>query len=405
MKRVQRGILRRIAAIYVCIYALFHPKRKNSFTATDGALIVANGGMGDGLMAVQMVGELIDHYRRQQKEITLVCGEDEFIAYKMTLGLDYVQFVPCDWNNFFEPLALGRKLAQSKFDELVTIVRWNPWGIVYVLTKVKARRKYATFQDMGDRFTMCRIKYLLAQKAMDVALSFSDRSQAKVELRRLAEYVGIGHYKIRTPYIPKQCEFQVPCNNYITICVDSNDVRRRWEIKKFIALAQELLDAYHYDIIFTGSQLAKVHLEQIKQAFCGYEHVHIAIDTTTLPEFIELLRGSRFHIGVDSGSIHIAASVGTQVFCLTGVWEGVTYFPYTVEEDDENTAIPIVIYREDVDVNELPCFACKRHGGYGHKNRECRVRCKKGKPCLCVDRIETDDIMKTIQKFVGKGEK
>ena len=405
MGRIRSAILRRMTAVYVALYAFFHPKKSTGEVSDTGrVMIAANGGLGDGLMAAQMVGELIVHYRRQQKQITLVCGKEEFTAFQMTLDLTRVEYVPCNWN-YAELLAVGKKLARSTYDELAAILTWTPWGFVYFLTKIAARRKCALFQDSGDRFTMCRVKYLLAKRALDTTLSLSDRSSAKTELRRLAESVGVEHYRIKTPHIPRQCAYAAPSDDYITICVDSNDVRRRWEIEKFIALTRRLLDRYGHDVIIAGSNLPEAQLSQIKEAFQDCGRVKVLVGMTTLPEFIELLRGSRFHVGTDSGSIHIAASVGTLAFCLTGVWEGVTYFPYTVEEEGGDTATPVVIYRGDADVDELPCFACKRHGGYGHGNRACRARCEKGEPCLCLDRIEVDRVMASIQKYRGKGDK
>ena len=406
MGMIRSAILRRMTAVYVALYAFFHPKKNAGEKSDTGrVMIAANGGLGDGLMAAQMIGKLIEHYRQQKKQITLVCGKEEFTAFRMTLDLTQVEYVPCNWNNYAEPLAAAKKLAGSAYDELAAILTWTPWGFVYLLTKIAARRKCALFQDSGDRFTMCRVKYLLVKRALDIMVPLTDRSSAKTELRRLAESVGAGHYKITIPYIPRQCGYAAPSDDYITICVDSNDVRRRWEIEKFIALTRRLLDRYDYDIIIAGSQLPEAQLAKVKEAFQDCGRVKVAVGMTTLPEFIELLRGSRFHVGIDSGSIHIAASVGTQAFCLTGVWEGVTYFPYVVEEESGDTATPVVIYRGDADVDELPCFACKRHGGYGHGNRACRARCEKGEPCLCLDRIEVDRVMASIQNIEGRGDK
>ena len=402
MGRVRSAILRRMAAIYVALYAFFHPKKSAGEVSDTGrVMIAANGGLGDGLMAAQMVGKLIEHYRQQQKQITLVCGKEEFTAFQMTLDLDQVEYVPCNWNNYAEPLAAAKKLAGSAYDELVAVITWTPWGSVYFLSKIPARRKCALFQDSGDRFTMCRVRYLLANRALDTMVPLTDRSSAKTELRRLAESVGTGHYRIKIPYIPRQFAYAAPSDDYITICVDSNDVRRRWEIEKFIALTRWLLDRYDNDVVIAGSKLPEAQLAKVKEAFQDCGRVKVAVGMTTLPEFIELLRRSRFHVGIDSGSIHIAASVGTQAFCLTGVWEGVTYFPYVVEEESGDTATPVVIYRGDVDVSELPCFACKRHGGYGHGNRACRARCEKGEPCLCLAYIKTEDVIKMIERYNG----
>lgn len=403
MIKVLRSIKYRLFSAYAEFYAFLHPKKGKYTADTNRVLIAACGGMGDGLMAAQMLRELIDLYQKQGKKVTLVCSKDEYTAYVLTLDTNSIEFEACDWNKLEEPYAVAKKVSQRNYDEMVSIVRWNSYGMLYLLAKIRANQKLATFQDTGDSFTRTHRRMTLARRLVDRAFLFSDDTSEKTELRKLAETAGASHYQIATSFIPKQCSYTPPSDNYVTIAIDSNDIRRRWDIQKFIALARKLLEKYPYDIIFTGSKVAPDTLRSVEEAFKNNDRIKIAVGTTTLSQFVELLRGSNFHVGVDSGSIHIAASVGTLAFCLTGVWEGQTYFPYIVEEPDRRTAVPIPVYRKDIEAKELPCFACKRHGGYGHNNRTCAVRCKKGQACLCLDNISVEDVLSVICKSFEEG--
>ena len=180
--------------------------------------------------------------------------------------------------------------------------------------------------------------------------------------------------------------------------VDSNNKSRRWSHDKFIQLVKMLLNEYEYNVVLLGNKLPDFELKQYKITFADTPRVKIYIDKTDINIFVELLRNSQFHIGVDSGSIHVAASVGTQAFCLTGKWDGNRLFPYQLEEHTDGTIEPICIFWQDAD--SLSCYGCAYRGIYGWKNRECYVRCKKRQGCLCLERIQVDDVIKVINKTI-----
>ena len=112
------------------------------------------------------------------------------------------------------------------------------------------------------------------------------------------------------------------------------------------------------------------------------------------------MQDSRFVVSLDSGTAHVAASLGVTCFCLTGVWDGHRVLPYVIDEMTSDTEEPICIYRKDVNIESLPCYGCfsKRHIGWG--NTECNNRRKSELPCLCFESITVENVIEMIIQFV-----
>ena len=71
--------------------------------------------------------------------------------------------------------------------------------------------------------------------------------------------------------------------------------------------------------------------------------------------------------------------------------------PYQIDEKDDSTMEPICIYRSDVDINEMDCYACKVYRTrIGRGNKECYSLCMNGRPCLCLGKIEVEDVERSI---------
>lgn len=211
---------------------------------------------------------------------------------------------------------------------------------------------------------------------------------------------GLTDYRMHLLPIPKQCESSVEPKTYITVAVDSQNNNRRWGAEKFTELIEVLLRIRKEDIYLTGSTLSDEEKAKYNRRFANNARVKNTIGQLSFNEWIELIRGAVFHIGVDSGSIHIAASVGTTSFCLTGVWHGHRFFPYPSEVENNYPKIktPVCIYRQDVDVEQLPCFGCAVKRKYGWGNVDCLNQCKKNLPCQCLDKITVQNVIQSIEK-------
>ena len=211
--------------------------------------------------------------------------------------------------------------------------------------------------------------------------------------------IGDDSYKVKIYHIDKQCDYDIPDSKYITVTLDSSSSKKRWNTEKFAELVNRITDETDYTVCFTGAQEYMDLFKQCLEKITKPERILCYIGKTSIREWIELIRGSSLHIGVDSGSIHIAASVGTQSICISCVWDGHRVMPYIIEEKTDNTKEPICVYIDDVD--SIECYACYPNKGViGGGNDECMRDCIDGKPCRCLSQISVDKVFAAVNKCI-----
>ncbi|HAW60039.1 MAG TPA: hypothetical protein DCW86_01025, partial [Actinobacteria bacterium] len=91
---------------------------------------------------------------------------------------------------------------------------------------------------------------------------------------------------------------------------------RRWMPERFAEVADRLVREYKAKVVFTGA-LADVELVDSITSSMQTKPI-VAAGKTTLKRFAELTKGFALFIGVDTGSMHIAAAMGTRVIGLFG---------------------------------------------------------------------------------------
>lgn len=377
-------------------------------------LLIMDGGLGDALLDAQALDELIRYYYSKGKEVYVVCSAANGTMFQTLVTLPNVHFFPCDFMS--GDLGSERKFRALKdtLDELNSIgfeqvvVRYNRNGLrnFYVTGGVIANRKTAVFYDNNPKLLKKKYGYLLSRFIVDEIIEIPRGLSQQVDRSRaFVQALGVKEYRTRLPYLPKQCEYVFSEQPYITVTVDSSSAAKRWPVKRFIELIQKLLERYEYDVVLTGSNTAAEDIEEYEANLCSVSEGRVKnlIGKTDIKEWIELIRNSRFHIGVDSSSIHVAAAVGTQAFCLAGVWDGDRFFPYRMDEHTDGTTEPVCIYPKSYrESSSLACRNCNERGGYGYGNKSCYARCKEKKPCLCLQNIHVQDVLKAIEKTMGK---
>lgn len=105
----------------------------------------------------------------------------------------------------------------------------------------------------------------------------------------------------------------------------------------------------------------------------------------------------RWNIGEESGSIHVAATIGTPAFYLAGMWDEYRFLPYKQEKIDPWIKEPICIYRNDIDVEQLSYANCNSYGKIGYGNKICSLLCRKKQPCLCLQSVQVKDVFEVIE--------
>jgi ADP-heptose:LPS heptosyltransferase len=114
-------------------------------------------------------------------------------------------------------------------------------------------------------------------------------------------------------------KYQLPAT-YFVLFPGSRSNKRIWSADNFTIVSNYLYDQYKYTVILAGAASDSQYGEAFEN---NYTHPMVnLIGRTNLPETLALLKGAKCILSVDTGSIHLAASVN----CLSfGIFNGSQY--------------------------------------------------------------------------------
>lgn len=382
------------------LYSFFKGLTTKCKDCTEEKILIAEGGhVGDILMDASALYAIIIHFQQLGKKVYFLCSHPLWDIMSICYDMQSVVYIGAGYSYDFlryEDVSYVSKQLENNTFECIIGIHNADRRICSLIARIKAKVKWGVIQKESNGIKS-KIKRFFAHHCY-TGIIWGDKNQFQLHyLCELLKKLNIEDYKAQTAYIPSCNKVSTPLTPYIVVALDSANSIRRWPTHNYISLIRQLLNEYGMSVYLMGKKLSEDSLAMFDNAFkSDGERVVNLIGKTNVTEWIEFIRNSRFVIGVDSGSIHVSAAVGTPSFCLTGVWDGHKCMPYDVEIVTEGTALPICIYRQDTDVNDLPCYDCGYHGGYGCGNAECLTQCKAGQPCLCLSKITPDDVMAAI---------
>lgn len=375
----------------VCKYSMGHTRAREE---SDKILIYIDGRMGDILMDACAVRCLVDYYLQAGKHIYFVGSEATRAALALFMSLKEITYISAKMENAdaINIDSIEKFLKQEYFDKIIIFTQWERLWILNLIACANCNESWEVVSKKKNRrmdlliyFLKCMHRDFTNRIIVDRETHLTDRSKL------LLTSLGIKDFKTSIVYLPKACDFSMP-KPYMTISVDSNDSKRRWQAEKFIQLIRLLLNHRKEDIYLTGVHVDSSDLKKYENAFQCEDRVKMKVGQLQLKEWVELIRGSSLLIGVDSGAIHVAASVGTKSICLTGAWDGRRVIPYQRDIQTDRTEPPVCVFRSDVDPKDLPCYGCLGIRDIGYGNEQCATECKGRRPCLCLQAIEVDDV-------------
>lgn len=397
-------IFSKYAAILYSLIKAPLTKRKGS--GSGNVLIIEGGHIGDAIMDASALIYLAEHYVKAGKNVYFLCSPPLWDMIKRISSMDDVEYVGKDYSYDLYCYDSIRKtytrLAGKRFEIIIGIHNGDT-RVHCMASRLNAVKKWGVIEQSKLIGIRGYVKRLLSMCYSDAIWGDVGKYQIRW-LEQLLRELHISGYSAKNVYIPPQRGALTKSKSYITIAVDSAIASRRWPAQSFVVLISRLLADCSDDIYLIGNSMDRDLRDRITEAF-GQEHHRIkdVVGKTSTEEWIEIIRGSKFLIGVDSGSIHVAAAVGTLAFCLTGVWSGHKCMPCDIDVMAQNTTLPICVYRQDTDVDNMPCCGCLSSGGYGYGNAECYELCKSGQSCLCLSKIKPQDVMSVINNAMGIG--
>lgn len=379
------------------------PLTKHKGSGSGNVLIIEGGHIGDVIMDASALIYLAEHYVKAGKNVYFLCSPPLWDMLKRISNMNGVQYVGNDYSydsrhQHYDSFWKSFAQLKEKNYELIISIQNADLRIHCMVACLTASEKWGVITQSNSHGIRGCVKSLLLKCYTNIV--WGDRR--KFQLRRMEQLVRelqIGDYHAQNVFIPPQQDALTKSKSYIAIAVDSAVASRRWPAQNFVLLISRLLADCSDDIYLIGSGMDCDLQDRITKTF-GQEHHRIKnlVGKTSIEEWIEIIRGSQFLIGVDSGSIHVAAAVGTVAFCLVGVWSSHRFMPYDVDVIAPGTILPVCIYRRDVDVEKMPCYNCISRGRFGQGNAECYKLCKSGQPCLCLSKITPDDVMAVIEQ-------
>lgn len=387
-----------VGYLYVILRFLF---RRSTKVDNGCVLIILWGNIGDVLLDAKSVISLVEYYTKKGKKVT-VAGKNEIKnAFEKVLGIQTIHFFVID-NGSLTLRAIKKTLSgleKEGYETIISLLPWYNWPSLYIPACLHCNESWGAFPRQNSR-ALKRILSNVYNNRIIVPLDMNQMQRNKLLMKEL----GILGFQTEIVPIPERKQALLSANGYIVVSVDSANTMRRWKTNKFIELIDRLLKRFPYDIYLTGVNVEPDVVELYERSFAGNDRVKITIGKLSIDEWIETIRKSEFVVSLDSGSAHVAAGTGVTCFCLTGVWEGHRIMPYAVEKQNLGTKEPICVYRTDVDVETLACYACFGKLRFGWGNKECTAQCKKRLPCLCMSKITVDDVMSAIEKAEHDGE-
>ena len=398
MRRVFKVCSKIMAFVYAFICSIM---KKKTPIANNCVLIIATGHIGNAILDIDAILEMKRFFLNEGKKVYLLCSPTMWNIFQILADVSDFEYIGenyrysgngTDFKNVYRTL---KSLKQYEFEKVIVTLTNDPVAH-YVVASIPFNESYGVFDDVKhiDGFFRYYFERYYTKK-VKVPVDMHEFQRLKM----LIQLFGEKDYKTAIHYIqPQTLKTNTERQPYITIAMDSMCTQRRWKKEQYALLVDNLLRSYPYDIYCTGGTLANEVYHYCYERIKDKNRFFNFAAKTTVIEWFELIRGAVFHIGVDSGSIHVAASVGTQAFCLVGVWDGKRALPYVTDKEDKRTCSPVCVYREDI--NDLKCYACKVYGGrYGVGNTICYKTCQKGEACLCLQRITYLDVLNKIKNF------
>lgn len=372
----------------------------------DGVLIIEGGHIGDMLMDATALYTIITYYQKSGKEVSMICSPPLWDMLLRCYDLRDVDFIgnafSYEHSNYEYVRNVVREINGKKY-EIIIGINNGQTRVSYLMANIPAKIKWGIIQQECSDIKS-KIKRLAFNCCYTNIIWCDNR---RFQIRYLCDLMKELHidYSAQNVFLPSRQGIHILSRPYITVAVDSANPIKRWSTHKFVDLIHKLVKRYGADICLIGTKVSQDTQRQLEIGLQDVsQNIVNLIGKTSLSEWIELIRGSRFLIGVDSGSIHVAAAVGTLAFSLIGVWTAYKCMPYDVDIVTDGTVLPICVYRSDTDVESLPCFDCEGRGGAGSCNAECAAQIKAGGSYLCLSKLTPDDVMEAIeQSNIGGG--
>ncbi len=388
-KKVNRVIEYAIAILY--LYIAGNNKRHDG---EKSILIINTGVLGDSVLLMDYLQMMYQTYvEHNGYHMTIVCTAVIRDLYQLFLSIERTRFL-CyeDRNNLSikEYLGIIRLLREKTYQECLCVD--THYIGRYINSCVTANHNYCLTKEYRkgnviDYFERFMIKKLYKNGSITLDPRGFIKGSYKALLCLLKIDIDLDFVIVRKK--PQGLSE----NKYIILAPESSIVFRNIPIGHSVNIIAYILKKTPYDIVITSNKAGGSYINEIVKEY--YDNPRVKDMTgTTLPEFIDLIAGSVFMIGSESGHVHLAAYLGKDSICVAGYWDKGLFFPY---DDSYNTGetSPLLVYG-----GQEP--SCKNCAGNIIINRECHSYLMNNDTAKCLQDLKSEEIYEKLDLQLQK---
>lgn len=213
--------------------------------------------------------------------------------------------------------------------------------------------------------------------------------------RRLLNYLGDREYKGKLPVLlPK--DRVIHEEHYCVMCPGASKMEKCWPGERFSLVADYIIEKYGMNVHLCGGAEELMYEKLILSKSKYPEHIVSHIGKTGFSQWSAIVQYADLVIGNDSATMHLAAAGRRKAICIAGVYDKYQFFPYKVDELDEEDRLPVTLLKD------MPCAWCRTIGyeaGYG--NAECKKRIDEKLCAGCIDMITVQDVERQIDSLLS----
>ena len=386
------------------VVSLFkHKKTRKSGSDQKYLFLPLFGMIGDGVLFLDALSGYLSFFHDEQGyRVVIGCRHQMADLIKMVYPDKVYEIVEMNRNrmqrSLKEFLSCLTRLEKYNFD-LILNVRERLSDENILIYAIPAKQKI-TFRN-NDAEPENIVKRFFYRNTYDsVVYADPDADQYKRYGKFLRE-LGYKDYVSHISRIPMQQELgtQRKKSNepYIIISPGASDEKKCWPTDRFAILCDRIITDFDMDVYITGAGADRKYADIIRQSVKNRERVYDYCGNTSIPEWIELIRGAKLVISNDSASVHVAAAVQTPSVCIAPQHDGYRFLPFQPDEVRPDDVLPYPVRCDRVN-----CFDCRLNNRkdeiYG--DIDCQDSIKKLGAFKCISGIAVEMVYTEIGKLL-----
>lgn len=339
--------------------------------------------LGDALLWLPYGQALIRHLQAGGAQITVIADPQVLSAFAQCLGGG--DFIPLNRQEFIRSWSIRRRLLRElrRLGVEWTFQSSSPRDALVHDAVVRALGATAwgfdsthTDRPWFDRLTSRRLYQCLVPELPGV--------HQNVRQRFFLQTLGVDLCSVRPADLPPAGSRPL-AQPYWVIAPGGSRAFRQWPVKRFAAVAQQVLrERPGWRCVILGSQAERTLGVWIASELGGAA-VNL-VGETTLPEMLDWIAHAQLVLGNDSGAGHIAAAFGTPSVVVTGGGHWGRCFPYDPQESPMRH-VPLTIG------HAMPCFGC---------DWICDHTTHTDSPFPCISAITVEAVWQGVEKVLAE---